>query len=650
MTETFATFPDEQADRRRDEQLRARECAAEPIRMIGRIQSHGTMFGVDALTGRVVMASDNGAQWLGRELREAGDETLAWVIDHGEAIDPVRVTFEDAQYDAIVHRGTDPLVVELEPVLPDLEYSRTGVVHAIQLLAEITDPDELRVTAARLIKQITGYDRVMCYHFHDDDHGRVMADEREPDMESYFGLHFPASDIPSQARALYLQKRSRVIADTEDPGVTLETILSPAPSFDLGASELRAASPHHLEFMRNMGQASTVSFSLVHKDRLIGMFTCAHRTPRRIPVLLRRALEVLASQVVSQLAAGEEIRSLRRQLEARTRRSAVVAPLYGREDAGAALVGGERSVIDVVPADGAVLRLNRTTHTVGLVPDPATLLAFVDRTGHGLMTTESLTEDHPEAVESLSGVAGILAVPLGADGDCLVFVRGEVARSVDWLGDQRGSNRDAPLSPRRSFSAWREEVRGRSLPWGDYVQDAVDLAEDIRAAVIGRAQAELAELAWRDALTGLHNRRYLDDRLTEILGDPSGTAALAFFDLDDFKAINDTHGHDVGDAVLAAVAKRLANITRASDVVTRFGGDEFVVLCVGAGEDEAAAIAARALAAVSEQIAVDGLTIAVTGSAGVVVARPGDTAADLIAAADAAMYRAKRNGGGRVSV
>ncbi|MFE5408949.1 diguanylate cyclase domain-containing protein [Microbacterium sp. NPDC056569] len=649
MTDSPALVYDGDLPRDDAEALRLRECSQEQIRTIGRIQSHGALFGIDEATGVVVVVSENVEHWLGRDLRAAGSDTLSWALSQGLAVDPVRAEFEGAVYDVIAHRGTVPLMVELEPVVPELEYVRTGVVGAIQRLAGITDPDELRQSAAREMKAITGYDRVMCYEFHDDGHGQVVADEREPDMEPYFGLHFPSSDIPAQARALYIEKRSRVIADTEDPGLALHTLLPEEAPVDLGGTELRAVSPHHLQFMRNMGQASTVSFGLVIDDRLVGMFTCAHRSPRRLPVLLRRALEVMATQVVTQLAAAEQIRRLRRQLEARERRIALIAPLYGRGDVGAVLMSGERTVLDVVPADGALLRMGDSVHTVGVVPPPARLFAVIDELGPGRLLWEALPIERPELAVEVPGVTGLLIVPLGADGDTLVFVRSEVSRTVDWLGDQGPENRDTPLSPRRSFSAWRESVTGRSLPWGEHAQDAFDLGEEIRSAMVARTQAELAELALRDALTGLHNRRFLDDRLDELLRGSEAALAVVFLDLDDFKAINDTHGHEMGDAVLAAIGRRLSGVARSSDIVVRLGGDEFVIVCVGAGPAEAAAIAGRALAAITEPITVRGVEVSAGASAGVVAAERGISPGGLLDAADAAMYRAKRDGGGRVS-
>ncbi|WP_345800628.1 diguanylate cyclase [Microbacterium sp. AZCO] len=632
-----------------DEQRRLEICAAEPIRTPGRIQSHGTLLGIDEPTETIVLASEDAERWLGRRLRDLGDDDLAWTVLHANAVDPVRVELEGERYDVIVHRGTSPLVVELEPIIPDLEYVRTRVVAAIQELARSSDADELRLLAAKRIKEITGYDRVMCYHFHEDGHGQVVADEREPDMEPYLGLHFPASDIPSQARALYIEKRSRVIADTEDPGLALLSLLPEAPLPDLGLTELRAVSPHHLQFMRNMGQAATVSFSLVIGDELVGLFTCAHRTVRRLPVLLRRSLEVLASQVSMQLASANEIQRLRRQLEARERRASIVAPLHGRGVPSDLLVGGERTVLDVIPADGAYLRIGGAIHSTGTAPSADQMSRILDELPPAPFVSDALPLEHPQFAVELPGVAGMLAVPLLDEGDWLVFARGEVAREVDWLGDQSPGNREDPLSPRRSFSSWSQSVTGRSAPWDTAVQDAMELAADIRATLEQRAQAELAELAWRDPLTGLHNRRFLHDRLDELLEDGIEGVAVVFIDLDGFKLINDTHGHEAGDAVLVAIGQRLLASARSSDLVVRWGGDEFVIVCLGVGETHAHDIAERAVAALTAPIAVEHTVVQITASAGIVTAGPGFTTMELLDAADSAMYRAKRSGGGVVS-
>jgi diguanylate cyclase (GGDEF) domain len=632
-----------------DELRRLEECAREPIRTPGRIQSHGTLLGVDPATGVVVTASEDASDWLGRSLADAGSDALHYAARTGNAVDPVRLEWRGADADAIVHRAGGLAIVELEPVVEGLEYVRTGVVGAIQRLSALTTVDDLRREAAVELRRITGFDRVMVYRFHDDGHGEVVAEDRAEGLEPYLGLHFPSSDIPPQARQLYITKLSRAIVDTHDEGLELVSTAGDPRALDLSQAELRAVSPYHLQYQRNMGQRSTVSFSIVERGRLVGMITCAHGTVRRLPVLLRRSLEVVATQIGMQLTSLSEIVRLRRTVEVRERRAALLAPLYASDDIAAALLGGRRTVLDLVPADGVVVRLGGTVHVRGAVPSRDVVERMLERLGRDPFVSECLGRERPDLAELLPDAAGLLAVPLDGDGDILVFLRGELVHEIGWLGDPGPANRPDGLSPRTSFSAWKQSVRGRSAEWGVVVQEAAELGRELETAMQRRAEARLAELAMRDALTGLHNRRFLVERLSNPTPVGPDGKALLFVDLDDFKRINDEFGHDVGDGVILEVARRLLAHSRTQDVVVRLGGDEFVVIVDGIAGADVEAIAARLVDAVAVPITVGTHVVQVTASCGLVVARPGEARSGLLEAADAAMYRAKRAGRNRVS-
>ena len=178
------------------------------------------------------------------------------------------------------------------------------------------------------------------------------------------------------------------------------------------------------------------------------------------------------------------------------------------------------------------------------------------------------------------------------------------------------------------------------------------------ATVRDREQAEtqLIHQATHDQLTGLANRWLLRDELDRRLAAPGGSTALSVFyvDLDGFKQVNDTHGHDAGDAVLRAVSERLRNATRAGDTVARAGGDEFVVLCPGLPREQADALARRIDAAVAEPIPWAPHLLEISASIGyswLDLAGPFPTgdrpdAEALLRASDRAMYRAKTAGGG----
>ncbi|GIE80642.1 hypothetical protein Aph02nite_65920 [Actinoplanes philippinensis] len=157
-----------------------------------------------------------------------------------------------------------------------------------------------------------------------------------------------------------------------------------------------------------------------------------------------------------------------------------------------------------------------------------------------------------------------------------------------------------------------------------------------------RAQAQLAYQARHDPLTGLANRSVLSDELAR-----SGPVAVLYLDLDGFKEVNDTYGHEAGDLVLSTVAQRLSEAVRATDLVVRLGGDEFVLLCPNLPEAEAIRLADRVLGDMALPITFGGRTLDIGASVG--IAAYGDTAADrdVLRSADMAMYEAKKQGRGR---
>ena len=166
-----------------------------------------------------------------------------------------------------------------------------------------------------------------------------------------------------------------------------------------------------------------------------------------------------------------------------------------------------------------------------------------------------------------------------------------------------------------------------------------------------RAEADLAYRAAHDALTGLPNRNLLADRIERSVARrlrDGGETAVMIVDLDNFKVINDSHGHAAGDATLVAVAQRLERVVRPTDTVARLGGDEFVVVCEIGRADEAETIADRIVRTLGRPIVVEGVEVVAGASVGVALtAALDDRPADLLRRADHAMFEAKKGGRGQ---
>lgn len=172
-------------------------------------------------------------------------------------------------------------------------------------------------------------------------------------------------------------------------------------------------------------------------------------------------------------------------------------------------------------------------------------------------------------------------------------------------------------------------------------------ARRLEAQRLQLLQGHLTELAHRDSLTGLANRRYLELKLDSLAKDSSTRlCGLLFLDLDRFKVINDVHGHAIGDRVLSSIANRLRGVVRTSDLLIRVGGDEFAVLLENTNESGARAVASKIIAALAAEV--EGLSApnSVGASVGITLFNRGSVMPrDILSQADSAMYRAKRRGG-----
>ncbi|MEO6943148.1 MAG: diguanylate cyclase [Lacisediminihabitans sp.] len=649
---------------------RLAECVLEPIRFPGAVQSHGLMLVVAGNSFAITGVSNNSHELVGAEPvallgRDVADLVGAdAVLQLRDILDPVtvasnpaRTSIEGRDFDVIVHALDTCFIVELEPLSDSEAHQIAALRVSFRRLAAAQTDSELWAQTAIEVRRVTGFDRVMVYHFHPDDHGEIVAEDLAEGMEPYLGLHFPASDIPAQARQLYLSKLSRQIVNSGSEAATMlfDATVDRTDMLDMQGAELRAVSPHHLEFMRNMGQVSTFSLSIVRNGRLVSMITCAHRSERRIPFGTREGLELLANQVGLQLGAMVDITRLERRDQLRQLSAQLLSQVAARDVFAEALITGDVTLLDIVPADGAIVSLGDTTASLGTAPSIAQLNAVVEKieaaTGSLDFVSNAIPLDYPDLASELPGVAGLLVRRLGGERDFIAWSRGEVTQSVNWLGDPALVNRLTPLSPRNSFSLWSEDVTGTSLPWGDLAAEASELCRDLDSALLRRAESLLADLALRDPLTGLPNRRLFMDRLEHGLARRARgeNFAVLFIDLDGFKVINDTRGHAAGDDVLVRVAAFLSRAARSGDTVARLGGDEFVVLCEHADLGEAQDIAERMLAAIREG-GEDGVRWQLTASIGVATVDSELTASQTLTRADSAMYRAKEAGGNRLSV
>ncbi|VTU01071.1 pas pac sensor hybrid histidine kinase : Putative uncharacterized protein OS=uncultured Desulfobacterium sp. GN=N47_I07080 PE=4 SV=1: PAS_2: GAF: PHY: PAS_9: PAS_9: PAS_3: HisKA: HATPase_c: Response_reg [Gemmataceae bacterium] len=466
-------------------------CAAEPIHAPGAVQPFAVLLALDD-RGAVARCSANAAAALGR----GPDAVLGRSL--GDLFPPADAARLAAALDALPPDGTDAVegvagtagpvlvhrcgaasLVELPVPLPGVpeggplpEGAVAAAVEGLSdLLAAGCGTEAFCQAVVERFRALTGYDRVMAYRFDPDWNGAVIAEAVAPGVDSYLNQHFPAADIPPQARALYARVRVRVLADAVADPVPL--LPADAPPLDISPAASRAMSPIHREYLGNMGVRGTLVASVVRDGRLWGMIACHHVGPLRPPGSWVALAGLLAKLVAVQVAAVEGGTRARGVTEARGLLRFLPQLLAGYERLGDGLTDPRFGLMEVLGATGMAVRHGDHWATRGATPrraDLRALVAWLDGPGPDVFVTDRLGDAAPVFAHLAGTAPGVLAlrIPNTPHGWILWF-RGEHADTVTWAGDYRtglvGDGALARLGPRRSFRAWVTEVRGRSRPW-----------------------------------------------------------------------------------------------------------------------------------------------------------------------------------------
>ncbi|KAL3538405.1 hypothetical protein ACH5RR_001771 [Cinchona calisaya] len=407
---------------------------------------------------------------------------------------------------AIVHRVTGSLIVDFEPVKPyEVPMTAAGALQSYKLAAKAITRlqslpsgslDRLCDTMVQEVFELTGYDRVMTYKFHDDDHGEVISEVTKPGLEPYLGLHYPATDIPQASRFLFMKNKVRMICDCRAKHV--KVIQDEKLPFDLTlcGSTLRAPHTCHLQYMENMNSIASLAMAVVINDgddegdnsdsaepqkrkRLWGLVVCHNTTPRFVPFPLRYACEFLAQ--VFAIHVNKELELENQIVEKNILKTQTLLCDMLMRDAPLGIVSQSPNIMDLVKCDGAALLYKNNIHRMGLTPtdfhlhDIVSWLSEYHMDSTGLSTDSLYDAGFPGALALGDPVCGMAAVRI-SDKDWLFWFRSHTAAEVRWGGAKHepGEKDDGrKMHPRSSFKAFLEVVKTRSLPWKDYEMDAI---------------------------------------------------------------------------------------------------------------------------------------------------------------------------------
>ena len=294
-------------------------CEQEPIHIPGSVQTHGFLVALRTDSMLIDYCSANifdftgitYEQSLGKKFSDifgsdAGQLFIQYMDKPASAVNPpleLEVCGKNLLCSA--YRIDKYYVAEFEPADPNVPHLSSVYNQTVQFVTYMEQSDTLRELCSKVADQtraITGYDRVMIYRFDKDYNGEVFAESKVDHIEPFLGLHYPHTDIPAQARQLYLTNLMRIIVDTKYTPVPIYTIDdATGKKLDLSRSYLRSVSPIHIQYLHNMGVGGTLTISLIHQGRLWGLITCHHYSAKYVPLYARIAAQMQGYFLTSQI-------------------------------------------------------------------------------------------------------------------------------------------------------------------------------------------------------------------------------------------------------------------------------------------------------------------------------------------------------------
>jgi chemotaxis family two-component system sensor kinase Cph1 len=474
-------------------------CDIEPIHILGKIQSHGFLIAVNNKTLRISFISENIKTWLQNSVQHYVDlpfELLEKEIDlknasngltisqmitignngkYPEINNPLQIEVKLISYYLIINLSGEDTILEFEPMASDSQIDvQQTIGKSMSAILSGKNLDSMFQRTALEIKKIINYDRVMVYQFNEEGHGKIIAEAKTDSLDPFLGLHYPASDIPKQARELYKLNLTRIIADVNSVDSAIIGA-SNNPALNLTNAGLRAVSPIHIQYMRNMGVESSFSISLISGGELWGLIVCHNYSPCFINYKAREAAKLLGEILSSALEyrQGEEDSDLFLSLNKKV--EGVIDGLEKEDDVQTFLNQHAPALKDITSASGVALIFDENITTYGVTPTKEQIkeisVWLQSNMAANIYHTHRFPQIFSPALQYSQVSSGLLAFMLSRDpGEFIIWFKPEQINLISWAGNpekQPEINADGmmQLSPRKSFDSWTDLVKNTSEKW-----------------------------------------------------------------------------------------------------------------------------------------------------------------------------------------
>jgi len=468
-------------------------CESEAIHIPGTIQPHGFLLAVKESDYTVAYCSENCLEFLSKTHIELLGKKLDTIFSPADIqnieqqfkefstdlLRPFIINYNQDAFHVTAHKSDEVIILEFEPFveakldLPDF------LIHMKRFSYHTERADNLQSLCQEVAEEtrsITGYDRVMIYRFDKEYNGQVYAESKNEDLESFLHLHYPHTDIPVQARELYLRNLVRMLVDvryTPVPIYALSDETNKNNNLDLSLSNLRSVSPLHLQYLKNMEVGATFVISLIHNKKLWGLISCHHYSTKHIPYYTRLAAHLQGLILSSQI----DVRQVADEFELTKETAKKVVEFQNLLHDNHQTLTQKSSLTklkDLINADGVILHYNELNFIEGNLPSSKEIDDLIkwlkSEKGSQSFNTYQLYQHYAGATQIANSIAGVLYLPLSDNNkSCIVWTRREVEKNIDWAGDPskavQKNEENLMLSPRKSFEIWKQALKLTSKEW-----------------------------------------------------------------------------------------------------------------------------------------------------------------------------------------
>lgn len=479
------------------------KCEDEPIHLIPNVQQFGCLLVLD-YKDTIIQCSNNTIDIL----NIASQELLDTKIDKHIPLDlkntsgnnPIITTCNTIPILINVHEYESYVILDIEQ-LSDTDWDQFQfqqyMINSLNNLSNCNNLTDLSNNITQTTKDLFDYDRVMLYKFDEHWNGQIIAETKEEHLTSWLGINYPATDIPANARQLFLKQGVRVISNVEETNAALTPTVNCVTNSltDISKSHFRAASPFHLEYLKNMKVSATLTCAIVNDDKLWGLIACHNYSAKSLSFQKRQACLLYSKMISNQISIKQSNFYLQKINNHSTVRLKLVENMSEKWDLIKGLTQHNVTGLNLLESDSFIIAYNDTIYNLGNTLEQSILKKLIKELEQltkqsDYFISNNISEDIDWLKTYSKDISGVMYFRISKkSNESVLWIRKEKIDTKIWGGNLDKINiekeTNSRLSPRKSFEKWSQNVKHTAIKWEAHeVSAAKALVNDIKNIIV----------------------------------------------------------------------------------------------------------------------------------------------------------------------